>query len=431
MYCRSLITFLLSLSFASALVALVYGTPVVKVDDNMVRMPIAKLLNFTTGSTSKILVRDQARFRNFRLRTNASSPPGGNSPYRLDETEVGTIVATDQVVDYVVEVDLTDALATDMLLVDTGSANTWVGASQPYAPAESNSSVATGQYISVHYGSGRFSGIQYNDTVSVGGTLNVTNQGIGAANTSSGFQGVDGILGQVSVVNLTIGTLSPDAAASVSTITDNLFQQGVISSNQVAITFVPSHTIGSINGELAFGGTDSDKYIGNITYAPIATSPAARSFFSTDQSITYGSQSLPIMNTTSGIVDTGTTLTLIPSNAFAAYQNATGAVMDSTTNMLSIPATEYDNLQSLFFTIDETTFEFTPNAQIWPRALNTAIGGTAENVYLIIGDAGEFTSEGINFVNGMTFLERFYAVFYSPNSTVGLANTLYTNSIIN
>ena len=106
MYCRSLITFLLSLSFASALVALVYGTPVVKVDDNMVRMPIAKLLNFTTGSTSKILVRDQARFRNFRLRTNASSPPGGNSPYRLDETEVGTIVATDQVVDYVVEVSM-------------------------------------------------------------------------------------------------------------------------------------------------------------------------------------------------------------------------------------------------------------------------------------------------------------------------------------
>ena len=52
-------------------------------------------------------------------------------------------------------------------------------------------------------------------------------------------------------------------------------------------------------------------------------------------------------------------------------------------------------------------------------------------MYLIIGDAGEFSPTGINFVNGMTFLERFYAVFYSPNSTVGLANTLYTNSIIN
>ena len=52
-------------------------------------------------------------------------------------------------------------------------------------------------------------------------------------------------------------------------------------------------------------------------------------------------------------------------------------------------------------------------------------------MYLIIGDAGEFTSEGINFVNGMTFLERFYAVFYSLNSTVGLANTLSTNLTIN
>lgn len=49
------------------------------------------------------------------------------------------------------------------------------------------------------------------------------------------------------------------------------------------------------------------------------------------------------------------------------------------------------------------TLEFTANAQIFPRSLNTAIGGDSNATYLIIQDSGPL-GQGLNFVNGFTFL---------------------------
>ena len=48
--------------------------------------------------------------------------------------------------------------------------------------------------MSVSYGSGSFSGTEYTDKVTYGG-LTVNAQSIGAASSSSGFTGVDGIIG--------------------------------------------------------------------------------------------------------------------------------------------------------------------------------------------------------------------------------------------
>ena len=48
---------------------------------------------------------------------------------------------------------------------------------------------------SVSYGSGGWSGEEYTDTVTLSPDLVITNQGIGVANSSVGFDGFDGILG--------------------------------------------------------------------------------------------------------------------------------------------------------------------------------------------------------------------------------------------
>ncbi len=45
------------------------------------------------------------------------------------------------------------------------------------------------------------------------------------------------------------------------------------------------------------------------------------------------------------------------------------------------------------------------------RALNTAIGGNTNSVYLIVNSLGTPSGEGLDFINGQTFLERFYSVF--------------------
>jgi cathepsin E len=68
----------------------------------------------------------------------------------------------------------------------------------------------------------------------------------------------------------------------------------------------------------------------------------------------------------------------------------------------------------------------TANAQIRPRALNSEIGGVSSNIYLIVNDLGSPSGEGLDFILGMTFLERFYSVYDSGNQQVGLAYTPFT-----
>jgi hypothetical protein len=136
-------------------------------------------------------------------------------------------------------------------------------------------------------------------------------------------------------------------------------------------------------------------------------------------------------------------------DAYSAYQSATGSTMDTQTGLLRITLTQYNALENLNFNIgsvgllsskhlysclsffEQSTFVLTPNGQIWPRSLNTYIGGSSSSVYLIVGDLGSPTGEGLDFVNGYAFLERFYSVFDTDNSRVGFATTSCTDSTLN
>jgi len=138
-----------------------------------------------------------------------------------------------------------------------------------------------------------------------------------------------------------------------------------------------------------------------------------------------------VLPSTAGIVDTGTTLMLIATDAFNRYKTTTGATLDSNTGMLSITNEQYSRLQSMFFTIGGTRLELTPNAQIWPRALNSDIGGTRDGIYLVVADLGMNSGSGLDFVNGYTFLERFYSVYDTTNKRVGFATTPNTMALTN
>lgn len=43
--------------------------------------------------------------------------------------------------------------------------------------------------------------------------------------------------------------------------------------------------------------------------------------------------------------------------------------------------------------------------------MNTLIGGNANSVYLIVANLGSNSGEGLDFINGQSFLERFYSVY--------------------
>ena len=79
----------------------------------------------------------------------------------------------------------------------------------------------------------------------------------------------------------------------------------------------------------------------------------------------------------------------------------------------------------------KNTFALIPNAQIWPRSLNTYIGGSTGVIYSIVNSIGNSSGLGMDFTNGQAFLERFYSVFDGDNCQVGFATTEYTEATSN
>lgn len=75
--------------------------------------------------------------------------------------------------------------------------------------------------------------------------------------------------------------------------------------------------------------SDTTKYNGTLSYTPVTSTYPASYYWGVDQSITYGTTS--ILSSTAGIVDTGTTLVLIATDAYNKYVKATGAKLDSST----------------------------------------------------------------------------------------------------
>lgn len=347
---------------------------------------------------------------------------GGGS----DAASDGSIDVTDAGVTYTLSAGVGSPATQYTLLIDTGSSNTWVGAATAFVPTSTSKN--TGKKVNVSYGSGSFSGTEYTDTVSLSEDLVIQNQSIGVASTAQGFNDVDGILG-IGPVDLTSGTVS--GTSDVPTVTDNLFSQGTIKSDSIGISYVPtSSTSDAANGEIDFGGTDSSKFTGQINYVPITSTSPASKYWGIDQTVTYGSGTT-ILNSTSGIVDTGTTLLLLATDAFQAYQKVTGATLDSTTGLLTVTQSQFNKLKSLFFKIGDTTFELTANAQIWPRALNSTLGGDTGKIYLVTADLGSNSGSGLDFIDGFVFLQRFYSVFDTSNNQLGLATTQFTSATTN
>ncbi|KAF8204086.1 aspartic protease [Pholiota molesta] len=400
------------------LLALSVAANPVLVDRSPVTLPISRRLNLT--SVHNLVRHDQARAKALKIKGSARSSG-------LDNRAVINEPVDNQAVTYVASIGVGSPATTYSLLIDTGSSNTWVGAGTSYV--KTSTSVQTSNKVSVTYGSGSFSGTEFTDTVTIASGLVITKQSIGVASTSSGFSGVDGILG-IGPLDLTQGTLSPATTTTIPTVTDNLFSAGAITAHSIGISFEPTTVDETVNGEITWGGTDSSKFTGSITFIPITTTSPASEFWGINQSIRYGA-STTILATTAGIVDTGTTLVLIATNAFTKYKTATGGVLDNNTGLLKITSTQFSNLQSLFFIAGGATFELTANAQLFPRSLNTDIGGTASSIYLIVNDLGSNSGQGLDFINGYTFLERFYSVFDTANKQVGFATTPFTDATTN
>jgi saccharopepsin len=66
---------------------------------------------------------------------------------------------------------------------------------------------------------------------------------------------------------------------------------------------------------------------------------------------------IPASNPVPGIVDTGTTLLYLPTDAVNRYKSSTGGTLDSSTGLLEISTEQFSRLESLYFTIGSITLD--------------------------------------------------------------------------
>jgi len=333
------------------------------------------------------------------------------------------VSAVNTLVSYVTEVSIGEPATTYDLIVDSGSANTWAGAGKKYAASKTTEPI--GYEMNVTYRNSEARGEIVFDNIKIG-DMTITGQIIGNATHTKGFNpGEDGILG-IGPTELTRGTIVDQDDLDILTVTDNAEAQELIKSKVIGVYFEPATTYGEVSGEVTFGGYNSDRATSELNMISFTDTEPANKYVGIDQSITYGDAHAGILEPSAGIVDTGSSLVLLTPSAYDAYRSATGATYDSDTGMLYISADDYESLESLYFHIGEETYEFTKNAQIWPRSLNYAIGGTDDRVYLIIGQSERLEQQGLGFVNGQTFLERFFHIFNGDERVFGIATTEYT-----
>jgi len=253
------------------------------------------------------------------------------------------------------------------------------------------------------------------DTVTIG-SLSVTKQSIGVANQSTGFDGVDGILG-VGPVDLTEGTVS--GSSQVPTVMQNAYSQGKVPAQILGVYFAPTTTPDNKqNGELAFGGVDTSKTTGSVSYTT-----AKGPYWGINVPLTIGSKS---QNSQTCIVDTGTTLIYLASSAFTAYRKAIpSAVLDTNSGLLRFPKSSLSKVPAISLKVGGTKFNLNSYGQLVEQGLYSAFGLNSTYYYSWVNDGG--SGSDVTCIIGQKFLERFYSVYDTTNNRIGFAKTSNSN----
>ncbi|GAA93793.1 uncharacterized protein L969DRAFT_43874 [Mixia osmundae IAM 14324] len=304
------------------------------------------------------------------------------------------------------------------MIIDTGSSNTFF-----IGYKTSSTTVNTGETVSVNYGSGSYSGREYMDSVNLASGLTVTKQGVSSATRSTGFTGVNGIMG-VGPVDLTQGTTS--RGEQIPTVIDTAYTEGFIPARILSLYFAPTTAQTSANGEATFGGVDTSKTTTAIRYTPVTSVTPAAYYWGVTTTIAT-TKGVTIEGTTSGIVDSGTTLVYLSSTGFSNYQaQIPGAAIDSTSGLLRFPKSSTASVPALNINFGNgLVLTLTANAQLVPAADYAYFGLSTAYSYSYVNNYGS-TGTGLDFILGQKFIERYYTVFDTTNHRIGFANTTYT-----
>lgn len=309
------------------------------------------------------------------------------------------LALSNQVYQYLATFDLGTPEQSVTAQIDTGSSDLWVygpksnapGAS--YDPSKSSTYTYLNNDFSIEYVDGtQISGNWVTDTITIGSAA-VKKQQFAYTNAVASNGLNNGVFG--------IGFENDESTSSEYTnVPQNLKNQGFISQNAYSLYL---DDIDATTGTLLFGGIDKAKYTGTLAVLPI-------------QSTSSFQVALTVEGTaTSGILDSGTSLTYLPSKIVSKIANTYGATWDSS--------------QGAYFVYSEPSgppLVYTFGSAKISVALDELFIDNGDGSYILTVLPNSET-QGINLIGDST-LRSAYVVYNLDSNQVGIAQAQYTSS---
>jgi hypothetical protein len=310
------------------------------------------------------------------------------------------------------------------VIYDSGSSNLWVSNIKPgllskhqhYDHSKSSSYVKNGTTFAIQYGSGPVSGEYSGDTISIGGIEvpeytfaeadNV--KGLGPAYSVGHFDGICGMgLDDISVD----GVETPLRA---------LVNSGKLDEPVFAF-YLGS---GGADGELTIGGVDSTKYTGDFHYVPVVPMiPGTTGYWEIVlDDVQVNGKSISAAKR--GVVDSGTSLMVVPSDEIKAVAAAVGAKQLSIIPPLN---REYKidcdaDAPSIDFQIDGKTYSLS-------KADYTLDQGSGQCLFAFMGQDIP-APVGPLIIMGDVFMRAHYCKFDVGQKRVGFAQIVKSADVV-
>lgn len=344
------------------------------------------------------------------------------------------------------------------LLIDTGSSDLWVmGENNPYCTSSgiNNSKYnatnefdcvqfgifnpntsSTFDYINddfyIQYGDSTFaSGIFGNDTVTLSNGISISDVGMSVAflSNSSNVLGIGYTGLEFSCSKYSSGNEYPNFPV-------RLYESGY--TNTIAYSLYLDG-FSSPEGTILFGGVDHAKYVGGLWTIPLVNTNTNHSirpyqFIVGCDSVTLESGacseslSSEILSETPfyGLLDSGTTVTLLPDSMIQKLNSRLELVYDSVLQMYLFPCSEIGKFKDDYLLYNFSTVPIRVNiAEVFLPIVNNGINYTVEGVMMCqlgVQGAGDQLA-----VLGDTFLRSAYVVYDLENYEVSLGQAIYTN----
>jgi hypothetical protein len=309
------------------------------------------------------------------------------------------------------------------VIYDTGSSNLWVSNQKPgllskhqyYDHSKSSSYVANGTVFNIQYGSGPVSGVYSRDTASIGG-IDLANylfaevdntKGLGPAFAVGHFDGICGMGWDDISVD---GVETPLRA---------MVNSGKLDEPVFAF-YLGS---GGADGELTLGGVNSARYTGDFTYVPVVEMvPGVTGYW---EIVLDGVQvnGASVSSVKRGVVDSGTSLMVVPTDEMKALAKTVGAKQLSIIPPLNREYTiDCDaSAPDIDFIIDGKTYSL-----------------TKEDYSLADGDECLFAFMGQDLpapvgpliIMGDVFMRAHYVKFDEGNKQVGFAKIVKSSDVV-